>query len=101
MEPELKNGKGALELELTVETTPILVEQVQRQPRIDVLEAPLVEPAAPAPPARTNGAIFQADRYRPLFEDHRARMIGDTLTVTIDAEHRLRRLIRRLNAGRP
>lgn len=26
---------------------------------------------------------------------------GDTLTVTIDAEHRLRRLIRRLNAGRP
>jgi flagellar L-ring protein precursor FlgH len=60
-----------------------LVEQVQRQPRIDVLESPLVEPAAPAPPTRTNGAIYQADRYRPLFEDHRARMVGDSLTVQI------------------
>ncbi|MFO1216916.1 MAG: flagellar basal body L-ring protein FlgH [Burkholderiaceae bacterium] len=60
-----------------------MLEQVQRQPRIDVLESPAVEPAAPAAPARSNGAIFQADRYRPLFEDHRARLIGDTLTVQI------------------
>jgi flagellar L-ring protein precursor FlgH len=60
-----------------------VLDTVQRQPRIDVLETPLVEPAAPAAPMRTNGAIFQADRYRPLFEDHRARMIGDTLTVQI------------------
>jgi flagellar L-ring protein precursor FlgH len=60
-----------------------LIEQVQRQPRIDVIEAPLVEPAAPTAPARGNGAIFQADRYRPLFEDHRARLVGDTLTVQI------------------
>jgi len=32
---------------------------------------------------RSNGAIFQADRYRPLFEDHRARLVGDTITVQI------------------
>jgi flagellar L-ring protein precursor FlgH len=34
-------------------------------------------------PVPTNGAIFQAGRYRPLFEDHRARLVGDTLTVNI------------------
>lgn len=31
-----------------------------------------------------NGAIFQASAYRPLFEDRRARMVGDTLTVVIN-----------------
>ena len=30
-----------------------------------------------------NGAIFQPDQYRPLFEDHRARLVGDSLTVQI------------------
>jgi flagellar L-ring protein precursor FlgH len=39
--------------------------------------------AAPAEPAAPNGAIFQSNRYRPLFENHRARIVGDTLTVTI------------------
>lgn len=38
--------------------------------------------ATPAPPA--NGAIFQASAYRPIFEDRRARLVGDTLTVTIN-----------------
>ena len=33
--------------------------------------------------AANNGAIFQAVAYRPLFEDHRARLAGDTLTVQI------------------
>jgi flagellar L-ring protein precursor FlgH len=30
-----------------------------------------------------NGAIFQASTYRPLFEDNKARMIGDVLTISI------------------
>ncbi|MBQ0933457.1 flagellar basal body L-ring protein FlgH [Ideonella sp. 4Y16] len=30
-----------------------------------------------------NGAIYQAAAYRPLFEDYRARMVGDTLTINI------------------
>jgi flagellar L-ring protein precursor FlgH len=34
-------------------------------------------------PVRNNGAIYQGDRYRPLFEDHRARLVGDTLIVLI------------------
>ena len=43
-------------------------------------------PALPVPvlqPQPTNGSIFQAGQYRPLFEDHRARLVGDTLTVNI------------------
>jgi flagellar L-ring protein precursor FlgH len=31
----------------------------------------------------SNGSIFQASQYRPLFEDHRARLVGDALTVQI------------------
>ena len=38
--------------------------------------------AAAAPPA--NGTIYQAGySYRPLFEDRRARSVGDTLTINI------------------
>ena len=39
------------------------------------------QPVAVAP--ATNGAIFQAGAYRPMFEDHRARHVGDTLIVRI------------------
>ena len=34
-------------------------------------------------PAALDGAIYQASNYRPLFEDRRARHIGDTLTINI------------------
>lgn len=42
-----------------------------------------VRPAPPAQLAMADGAIFQADAYRPLFEDRRARHVGDTLTVLL------------------
>jgi flagellar L-ring protein FlgH len=52
-------------------------------PRVEVAEtAPAVVAAPPAAPI-SNGAIFQAASYRPLFEDHRARLVGDTLVVQI------------------
>jgi len=35
-------------------------------------------------PAPANGAIFQAASHRPLFEDRRARMVGDVLTIAIN-----------------
>ncbi|WP_293780273.1 flagellar basal body L-ring protein FlgH [uncultured Oxalicibacterium sp.] len=37
---------------------------------------------AMAPPA--NGAIFQNATYRPIFEDRRARLVGDTITIVIN-----------------
>jgi len=50
--------------------------------------------ARPAPhpqPAQANGAIYQAQHagqsgysYRPLFEDRRARAVGDILTININ-----------------
>ena len=42
--------------------------------------APVVLPAEPQAP---NGAIFRASTYRPLFENHRARLVGDTLSIQI------------------
>jgi flagellar L-ring protein precursor FlgH len=40
---------------------------------------PMLVQAAPA----TDGAIYNANSYRPMFEDRRARHIGDLLTVNI------------------
>jgi len=52
-------------------------------PRVDVGETQPVLPVPVAQPVVANGSIFQAGQYRPLFEDHRARLVGDTLTVNI------------------
>jgi flagellar L-ring protein FlgH len=54
-----------------------------RVPPVEVGAPPpvLAQPAVAAPVA--NGAIYQASAYRPMFEDHRARLAGDTLTVNI------------------
>jgi flagellar L-ring protein FlgH len=55
------------------------------------LQLPAPQPVLPlakaapgaAQPTHSPGAIYQASTYRPLFEDHRARLVGDTLTVLI------------------
>lgn len=54
-----------------------------RVPPVDINAPPPVLPAAAPQAAATNGAIFQPVGYRPLFEDHRARLPGDVLTVQI------------------
>ncbi|MES2297819.1 MAG: flagellar basal body L-ring protein FlgH [Pseudomonadota bacterium] len=48
---------------------------VQRPTSARPLPADLAAPA--------NGAIFQVAQYRPLFEDRRARQIGDMITINI------------------
>ncbi|MFZ6644196.1 flagellar basal body L-ring protein FlgH [Undibacterium sp. TJN25] len=40
-------------------------------------------PPSALPQREMNGAIFQNASYRPLFEDARARLVGDTLTISI------------------
>jgi len=59
-------------------------------PPVDVVQPsaalPLPAPMAlvdPLRPVHPSGAIFQADRYRPLFETPRARLVGDIITVNI------------------
>jgi len=46
-------------------------------------DAPKTTHASPVA-APSNGAIFQSASYRPMFEDRRARLIGDTLTIVIN-----------------
>lgn len=65
-------------------------QQLARVPNVDLVmpTAALPMPPAPAPVVAADvppltGAIFQPDRYRPLFENHRARLVGDTLMVNI------------------
>jgi flagellar L-ring protein precursor FlgH len=49
-----------------------------------IVHQPTTVVAQNAKPHReANGAIFQNATYRPLFEDHRARLIGDTITISI------------------
>ncbi|MCE2691178.1 MAG: flagellar basal body L-ring protein FlgH [Rubrivivax sp.] len=52
-------------------------------PKVDLADTRPVQamPTVQAPP--TNGSIFQMSQYRPLFEDHRARLVGDSLTINI------------------
>ena len=51
--------------------------------KVDMPPVTSARPVAVAPAAVNNGSIFQPVQYRPLFEDHRARLVGDTLTVQI------------------
>lgn len=46
-------------------------------------KAPAAIPAAPRATAASNGSLFQAVSYRPGFEDRRARLVGDTITIQI------------------
>lgn len=46
--------------------------------------APVAPPAQPVQSATPqNGAIYAADNFRPMFEDRRARLAGDTLIISI------------------
>ncbi len=53
------------------------------QPRVDMQPAPVVKMPEPIPASANNGAIYQNANYRPLFEDHRARLVGDIVTITL------------------
>jgi flagellar L-ring protein FlgH len=64
-------------------------ETLQRTPQVDLVPAAPVRYAqastiaAPATTVSPSGGLFQAASYRPAFEDPRARLPGDTLTIQI------------------
>jgi flagellar L-ring protein precursor FlgH len=58
-------------------------EQLNKRPVVDVAQPTAMRPPVVAPPTINNGSIFQSSQYRPLFEDYRARLVGDTITVQI------------------
>lgn len=53
-------------------------------PRVEVADTTPVEPVVAEPARVANGAIFQQASFRPLFEDHRARLVGDLLVIRIE-----------------
>lgn len=55
-------------------------------PPVDMGSTAPVTAAAIAPPAQAvsnSGSLYQASRYRPVFENRRARMVGDTVMISI------------------
>jgi flagellar L-ring protein FlgH len=58
-------------------------EQLNPRPPVDLASPIYAAPIAAPTPAVANGSIYQAAQYRPLFEDYRARLVGDSITVQI------------------
>ena len=52
--------------------------------KVEVHQPMTARPAPPPAPVATNGAIFRAAAYHPMFEDRVARAVGDTLTININ-----------------
>lgn len=52
-------------------------------PPTNVHQPMSVRPSPRFEAAQANGAIYQAATSRPLFEDRRARFVGDTITIKI------------------
>ena len=81
----LQRGAAAIVLMTTAACSTIFprVEVADTKPLpVEAIPASVAQPDAIGA-AASQGGIFQAARYRPLFEDHRARLVGDTLTVQI------------------
>jgi flagellar L-ring protein precursor FlgH len=60
-------------------------ETLQQTPKVEFPDPAMPRPiaAAPQPAPVATGGLYSPVRYRPLFEDRRPRLIGDTLTVQI------------------
>ena len=58
-------------------------EHMNPRPPVDIAQ-PIYVPPPVVPVQRVgNGSIYQAEQFRPLFEDYRARLVGDSITVQI------------------
>ena len=58
-------------------------ENLNPRPPVDIASPTYATPPVIPVAAVNNGSIFQSGQYRPLFEDYRARLVGDSLTVQI------------------
>ena len=61
-------------------------ETLQNQPKVELQPAQpvrYVQSDTPAPGAAPSGSLFRAASYRPGFEDPRARLPGDIVTIQI------------------
>lgn len=51
---------------------------------VKIAEPTSVRPAAPQSATEPTGGIFNTATYRPMFEDRRARFVGDTIVIAIN-----------------
>lgn len=51
---------------------------------VKIAEPTSVRPAAPQAATEPTGGIFNTATYRPMFEDRRARFVGDTIVIAIN-----------------
>lgn len=59
-------------------------ETLRKTPQVDLVPVtPVRYATVPVATAPASGSLFQAASYRPAFEDPRARLPGDTLTIQI------------------
>lgn len=63
---------------------PVLFSGCANSPPMKDPEFAPVEPERMVPPQQNNGAIFQAGFELALFEDLRARRVGDILSITLE-----------------
>ena len=88
MSSQEKMRRAAAAVALVVIAAAVLValsgcEHMNPRPPVDIA-TPIYAAPPVVPVARvSNGSIFQSDQFRPLFEDYRARLVGDSLTVQI------------------
>lgn len=61
----------------------VLTSACATTPPTNVHQPMSARPAMRMEPVSGNGAIYQATYSRPLFEDRRARFVGDTITIKI------------------
>ncbi len=56
-----------------------------KAPTVDFVDAASIRHPVPGPQAAApvTGSLFQSTSYRPGFEDRRARLVGDTVTIQI------------------
>lgn len=58
-------------------------ESLPKTERVDFTQPTSPIAARAATPRPVTGSLFHASSYRPPFEDHRARLVGDVVTIII------------------
>jgi flagellar L-ring protein precursor FlgH len=61
----------------------LLLAGCNTDPSTSVRQPMTIRPNPQAPITQGDGAIYHVSNSRPMFEDRRARFVGDTLTVTL------------------
>jgi flagellar L-ring protein FlgH len=85
MNPKIREMKHVITFAAVLSLLGVLGACTALDPKVDMPPTTPVRVPATAQFVATNGSIFQADgSYHPLFEDRRARNVGDTLVIAIN-----------------